>query len=312
MPNVYGYCRVSHEDSSESGLGVEASLYSIAKWWEYQRENGLFASHAWGSVGWRGERVEPRLPGVARDRNPISKFDRGRDTTDGLFVDEAVSAYKIRLVKRPAGARLAAILQPGDLVIFARLDRAFRDTADFALTVKPWMRKGYQIQFILPNVDLTTAYGMAFAQVAVVFAELESALKSERLKEAQARGRERGQKMGRHVSFGWRQDGWTTRLVGGVSKRVPLMVPDEQEREEVRLIGQWHDIDGVSFADIADRLEVIRAAAEDRSPWPRTPYPGCENRKWNASRCFKAFKARMRVPLPMQKPGVARLPSSTV
>jgi DNA invertase Pin-like site-specific DNA recombinase len=312
MPNVYGYCRVSHEDSSESGLGVEASLYSIAKWWDYQRENGLFPSHRWGTVGWRGERVEPRLPGVTRDRNPISKFDRGRDTADGLFVDEAVSAYKIRLVKRPAGARLAAILQPGDLVIFARLDRAFRDTADFALTVKPWMRKGYQIQFILPNVDLTTAYGMAFAQVAVVFAELESALKSERLKEAQARGRERGQKMGRHVSFGWRQDGWTTRLVGGVPKKVPLMVPDEQERAEVQLIAEWHDIDGLSFADVADKLEARRAARENRKPWPRAPYLGSEKRRWTSSRCFKAYKARKRVPLPISITEFGHIPSSIV
>ena len=150
-------------------------------------------------------------------------------------------------------------------------------------------------------VDLTTAYGMAFAQIAAVFAQLESAIKSERLQEAQARGRERGQKMGKHPSFGWRQDGWTTRLVDGEVKQVPRMVADEQEREEVRLIVEWHDIEGQSFAAIADRLESMRAARENRQPWPRAPYPGSENRRWNASRCHKAHKARSRVPAPISR-----------
>lgn len=298
MPNVYGYCRVSHEDSSESGLGVEAGLYSLGAWWKYQRDAGRFREFAWGAQGWRGERVEPKAEGVIRDRNPISKFDRGQDTTDGLFVDEAVSAYKIRLAKRPAGARLAAALKPGDMVVFARLDRAFRGVSDFTVTVERWMKRGIHCVFINPMVDMTTAYGMAFAQVAAVFAELESALKSERLKEAQARGRERGQKMGRHTSFGWKQDGWTTRLVNGIFKRVPVMVPDNQEREEVRRIVDMHDNLDLSFADIADRLEATRALQENREPWPRAPYKGSENRKWNASRCFKAFKARARVPMP--------------
>src|SRR5881227_2955688 len=102
MPNAYGYYRVSHEDSSASGLGIEAQLHSIASWWKYQEENELFPSHRWGTTGWRGERVEPKVKGIVRSRNPVSKFDRGEDTTDGLFVDEAVSAFKIKLLHRPA------------------------------------------------------------------------------------------------------------------------------------------------------------------------------------------------------------------
>jgi DNA invertase Pin-like site-specific DNA recombinase len=298
MPNVYGYYRVSHEDSSASGLGIEAQLYSISSWWKFQGESGRFQSHTWGGTGWRGERVEPKVSGAVRTRNPISKFDRGQDTADGLFVDEAVSAYKIKLQHRPAGARMTAILEPGDMVVFARLDRAFRGVSDFSVTIERWMKRGILIQFVNPSVDLTSAYGMAFAQIGAVFAQLESAIKSERLKEAQARGRELGQKMTRHKSFGWRQDGWTTRLVGGVSKRVPVMVPDEQEREEVRVIVDLHDNLGLSFAEIADRLEATRAFRENREPWPRAPYKGSENRKWTASRCHKAYRAQKRVPLP--------------
>ena len=69
--------------------------------------------------------------------------------------------------------------------------------------------------------------------------------------------------MGQHASFGWKQDGWTRRVVDGVAKQVPRMIPDEQEREEVRLIVQWHDIEGLSFAAITDRLEAMYAASAD-------------------------------------------------
>src|SRR6188768_1472237 len=103
-------------------------------------------------------------------------------------------------------------------------------------------------------------------------------MKCERLKEAQARGRERGRKMGRHVSFGW--------------KRAPegqRMIPDEDERHEVRLIVELRDNHGMSFADIADALEAGRARAENREPWPRAPLAGSLNRRWDQNRVYKAY-----------------------
>jgi DNA invertase Pin-like site-specific DNA recombinase len=298
MPYIYAYCRVSHEDSSESGLGVEAGLHSVVTWWKYQQDAGRFLDYTWGPKGWRGERVEPKLKGELRSRSSISKYDRGQDTNDGIFVDEAVSAYKVRLLRRPAGGRLGDILRRDDMVVFPRLDRAFRGVADFAVTIERWQRAGNLVHFVNPQVDMTTAYGRAFAAIAATFAELESSLKSERLKEAQAQGRERGQKMGRHASFGWKQEGWTTRIVSGELKQVPRMVPNEQEREEVRLIVQWRDIEGISFAAIADRLEEMHAASEHREPWPRAPFAGSQHRRWDQNRVYKAYKARKRVPMP--------------
>ena len=210
------------------------------------------------------------------------------------------SNYKVRLLHRPAGARLAALQQPGDMVVFPRLDRAFRGVSDFAVTVDRWMKAGILIQFVNPQVDLTTAYGMAFAQIAAVFAQLESAIKSERLKEAQARGRERGQKMGRFASFGWKQNGWTTRIVEGVAKQVPVMVPDEEERQEIARLVKLRAA-GHSFATIAEMLELEAAGRQGRKPWPRAPHPGSVNRRWDTNRVYKAFKARKRVPMPGEK-----------
>jgi hypothetical protein len=86
--------------------------------------------------------------------------------------------------------------------------------------------------------------------------------------------------------------------VNGELKQVPRMVPDEEERQEVWLIADFRDSRRLSFAEIADQLEVIRAAKENRPEWPRAPYKGSENRRWDQNRVYKAYKARKRVPMP--------------
>ena len=53
-----------------------------------------------------------------------------------------------------------------------------------------------------------------------------------------------------------------------------------------------------SFADIADQLEARHAASANREPWPRAPFKGSENRRWDQNRVYKAYKARKRVPTP--------------
>ena len=179
------------------------------------------------------------------------------------------------------------------MVVFARLDRAFRNLADFAVTTERWIKQGVNCVFINPMVDMGTAYGQAFAQIAAVFAQLESAIKSERLKEAQARGREQGRRMGQHVSFGWK-----------AAPNGEGMIPDEEERYEVSLIADFRDNHHLSFADIADQLEARRAASTGRLPWPRAPHRDSENRRWDQNRVYKAYKARKRVPMPLETTGI--------
>jgi hypothetical protein len=48
----------------------------------------------------------------------------------------------------------------------------------------------------------------------------------------------------------------------------------------------------------ADQLEARSAACEGRELWPRAPFKGSENRRWDQNRVYKAYKARKRVPMP--------------
>jgi len=79
--------------------------------------------------------------------------------------------------------------------------------------------------------------------------------------------------MGQHVSFGWKA------APDGLG-----MIPDEEERHEVWLIVDYRDNYRLSFADLADQLERIRAARENRPEWPRAPYQDSENRRWDQNR----------------------------
>ena len=138
MPNAYGYCRVSHEDSTVSGLGIESQIFTIRQWWQHEQQLGHFTGISWGVTGWKGEKAI------------------GQATTDGLFIDQPVSAFRFSILKRPAGWWLGTTLKKGDVVVFARLDRAFRNLLDFADTIHRWMKKGVHCIFINPQVDMTT------------------------------------------------------------------------------------------------------------------------------------------------------------
>lgn len=156
-PVAYGYTRVSTIDQAEFGVSLEVQKDIVLNRFE--------------------TRLKPTIPGI---------------TWGGMFADPGVSAYKKRLFLRPEGARLNAHLLPGDHVIFARLDRAFRKGIDFFRSMESWSARGINIHFCNPDVDPTTAAGKLMLGVMAVFAEFESNVNSERTKAGIAKARAKG------------------------------------------------------------------------------------------------------------------------
>lgn len=99
------------------------------------------------------------------------------------FEDAVVSGWKRRLVFRPAGEKLNLILRPGDHVIFAKVDRAFRNMQDFLSTKALWEDRKIHIHFADLAFDFSTPMGEAFLSMMVIFAQLEARVTSERMKE---------------------------------------------------------------------------------------------------------------------------------
>jgi DNA invertase Pin-like site-specific DNA recombinase len=122
---------------------------------------------------------------------------------DQVFVERGVSGSK-PLAERPAGARLLALLQPGDIVVTPRLDRAFRSAAD-ALDVLGQLKARNVSLHLLDLGGDVTGNGISklvFTILAAV-AEAERERIRERISEAKQDQRKRGLHLGGSSQFGF-------------------------------------------------------------------------------------------------------------
>lgn len=154
MPTAFAYVRCSHLDSAESGLGLAAQEATVRAYYDFLRLR------------------DPNLrelrfhPDVCRDL--------------------AISAYKkssASFDKRPGARKLLGMVKPGDHILFARLDRAFRNALEARLWINHWKESGVRVHFVDLQIDIGTATGMMIFGFMSYVAEWYSASISERTKE---------------------------------------------------------------------------------------------------------------------------------
>lgn len=154
MPTAYIYVRCSHVESVETGYGLTAQEELASRYYELMRVR------------------DPKLAEI-----PLH---------DKVMVDAAVSAYKrttADFAKRPAGRELIEMLKPGDQIIFARLDRSFRNVRECLKWVDRWRSQGIGVHFADMQIDLDTAMGMFMLQIMAAISEWHSSYISERTTE---------------------------------------------------------------------------------------------------------------------------------
>lgn len=144
----------------------------------------------------------------------------------GWFYDPAVSGKK-PLFERPEGRNLLALAQPGDHLVWAKLDRAFRSVVDGASTLAMLAHKGVFVHSLDLGLDTSTAVGRCVCTVMLAFAELEREYASERTQEALSAKRRAGLPAGTGVPTGWKKVG---------KGRDARFVPDQSERDQVATI----------------------------------------------------------------------------
>ena len=123
---------------------------------------------------------------------------------DRTFVEAGVSG-SVPLADRPEGAALLAALKPGDIVIAAKLDRAFRDAGDALDTIKQLKARGVALHLIDLGGDVTSngISKLVFTILAAV-AEQERDRLRERVTQIKADQKARGRHLGGIVPFGYR------------------------------------------------------------------------------------------------------------
>jgi putative DNA-invertase from lambdoid prophage Rac len=143
------------------------------------------------------------------------------------FIEEGVSGSK-PLNERPVGRELIAALGAGDIIICAKLDRAFRSALDALTMVKTFQDTGVSLHLIDLGGDVSgNGLARTFFIIASAFAEAERDRIRSRVTETKADQRKRGRHLGGSRPFGFRIEKDEGDLRGG------QLVPDEREQAAI-------------------------------------------------------------------------------
>jgi DNA invertase Pin-like site-specific DNA recombinase len=218
MSSIYGYARVSTAQQSESGLSIDA-----------QRER------------------------IAAERKTLVK--RLKLSAGKTYVDRGVSATRYGMVARPAGGQLDRVLQRGDHVIIAKLDRGFRSTRDCVVTLERWTERGVITHLLDLGVATDTPLGRMLIGILATIAQWEASRIGERNRDKAAAMKARGLAANGHRRLGYR-------LVAG-----GRLVPNPAERKIGGKITRWRDRDKLEWRDICDRLRRERVRRPNGQRW---------------------------------------------
>jgi DNA invertase Pin-like site-specific DNA recombinase len=113
------------------------------------------------------------------------------------FIEDA--GFSAKSLKRPRVANALDRLKQGEatVLVVSKMDRLSRSLLDFAGIMQRAQREGWALVALDSPADLTTPTGEAMAGVLAVFAQLERRLIGQRTKDALARKREAGVRLGR-------------------------------------------------------------------------------------------------------------------
>ena len=100
-------------------------------------------------------------------------------------------------MRRKGLKRALKVIRSGDTLVVWKLDRLGRDLSGVLATIKALDEQRIALVSLTEQFDTQTPMGKAFMQIALVFAELERNMISERTKAGMAAGRAAGKRFGR-------------------------------------------------------------------------------------------------------------------
>jgi DNA invertase Pin-like site-specific DNA recombinase len=234
MCTIFGYTRVSSESQAESGLSLQEQEATVAT-----RAKALAVQYEL-SIG-------------------------------GILSDPAVSATKHDLRDRPGGRKLDRLLEKGDHVVIAKLDRAFRNQRDCVLTMEAWEKRGVTAHLLDLGIDTSTPAGKLVTGIMSAFAQWESARIGERIRDAKKSMRARGRS-----TNGFRRLGYMIDDAGNLR-------PYKHERDLAHQLRDWRST-GWSLREIAEELNRREVRRPGRIEGQRTG-------AWSPQACARLLEA---------------------
>lgn len=144
-------------------------------------------------------------------------------TYGGWLYDSATSGTK-PMFEREEGRKVWVLVQPGDKIVWAKLDRAFRSVIDAAQTMQLLANKDVSFNSLDLGLDTGSPIGRCVFTILTAFAELEVDFIRQRTRDALRAKRKDGKPHGRHAPIGWKKCG---------KGRDSYYTPDPEERRQV-------------------------------------------------------------------------------
>jgi DNA invertase Pin-like site-specific DNA recombinase len=131
-------------------------------------------------------------------------LSRGLELADrDIFVEAGVSGGT-EFQARPEGGRLFNLLQKGDLIIFPKLDRAFRNTRNALNALHELKERGVHVHFIDLGGDVTgNGIGAIVFTILSAFATFEKERIATRIREVKQIKKAQGKFTGGRRAFGY-------------------------------------------------------------------------------------------------------------
>ncbi len=161
---IYGYVRVSTLQQANEGDSLETQLRQI---------------HSYASL-------------------------KGYDIPPANLITERGVSGSLEFEKRPEGAKLYERLQPGDVLVFSKLDRAFRNTRNALNTLHDLKLRGISVHFIDLGGDVTNdGIGSVIFTILAAFATFERERIATRIREVKQVQKCNGKFLGGFTRFGF-------------------------------------------------------------------------------------------------------------
>lgn len=195
------------------------------------------------------------------------KFLRSRDNTDFKYV-----VYSDKMSSgKPTDKRVGFIeamhsLEAGDVLVSTKIDRLSRNSLECQKIKQDLEIIGASILLIdQPGIDDTVMFGLYAAM-----AEKEREVIRSRIKDNLSIKKERLEKCGRYIPFGYELHPTELVLVKGADgKRVQKLgklIPKPQEQTALLQMQEWFDF-GVSYREIGRRLDKMGIATREGGSW---------------------------------------------
>lgn len=130
---------------------------------------------------------------------------KGYDIPPENFITERGVSGSVEFEKRPEGLKLFERLQTGDVLIFSKLDRAFRNTRNALNTLHELKLRGVSVHFIDLGGDVTNdGIGSVIFTILSAFATFERERIATRIREVKQVQKADGKFLGGFARFGYR------------------------------------------------------------------------------------------------------------